>query len=154
MSKALIPVPYVLPTGSDTHWVVTPSPLAFEASVEAVKLGIEGEGLWVIQEIDPTRLARRGGYDIRPIRQVYFFHPRLLEAVLSRNPRGLAEVPFKFILAEGQDGATRIYHRRPADAFKPWPELAGVADTLETHIARILATLAWPVVPRREGPCA
>lgn len=84
--------------------------------VARLKSAIEAAGLWVLHEIDPQALLRKGGYAIPGARQILFFHPRLMVRLLESNSAAILEVPLKFALLE-EAGAVRLRWLDPKSAF-------------------------------------
>jgi|SRR5690348_240039 hypothetical protein len=74
--------------------------LPFGDVVTRLEAGIEAADLWVLDEIDPQMLLRKGGYAIGKARQILFFHPKYVARILSTNPAALIEAPLKFVILE------------------------------------------------------
>ncbi len=85
--------------------------------VARLRKAIEAADLWVLHEIDPQMLLRRGGYAIGAGRQILFFHPRLMARVLAADPAALLEAPLKFAVLELPGGAVAVRWIDPAAAF-------------------------------------
>jgi hypothetical protein len=63
--------------------------------VPRLKVSIESAGFWILHEIDPQGLLKRGGYEIRAARQILFFHPRFMARLLRADAAALIEAPLK-----------------------------------------------------------
>ena len=100
--------------------------------VPSLKASIEQAGLWVLHEIDPQMLSRRGGYSIGPARQILFFHPRFVVRMLQADPASLLEAPLKLAVIEQPDGSSDLRWQDPAVAFERYgnPILATIGREL------------------------
>jgi len=86
------------------------SSLAVETVVAALKRAITAADVWVLHEIDPQALLRRGGIEIAPARQLLFFHPRYMKRLLDADPAAGLEAPLKFlILTDGPGVVVRWF---------------------------------------------
>lgn len=101
-------------TASFQHERLIASPLA--DVVARLRSAIEAAGLWVLHEIDPQALLRKGGYAIPGARQILFFHPRLMVRLLEADSAAILEVPLKYALLE-EAGAVRLRWLDPKAAF-------------------------------------
>ncbi|HEV2674274.1 MAG TPA: DUF302 domain-containing protein [Aliidongia sp.] len=117
------------------------STLSVADLVARLRTAIEAADLWVLHEIDPQMLLRRGGYAISPARQILFFHPRLMVRLLAADPAALLEAPLKFAVFERPDGGVEVRWIDPAAAFARYgdpglaelgAELAAVSDAIAT----------------------
>jgi len=88
------------PRSTDGFLRTRATALPFEEVVTRLKAAIEAADLWVLHEIDPQALLRRGGFDIPPARQLLFFHPRYMVRLLSAAPSAVLEAPLKFATLE------------------------------------------------------
>jgi uncharacterized protein (DUF302 family) len=84
------------------HERLTASPMV--DVVTRLHSAIEANGLWVLHEIDPQALLRKGGYAIPGARQILFFHPRLMVRLLEADSAAILEAPLKFALLEEAAG--------------------------------------------------
>jgi uncharacterized protein (DUF302 family) len=91
--------------------------LALSTLVAHLRDAIEAANLWVLHEIDPQALLKRGGYRIAAARQVLFFHPRYVARLLGADPSALLEVPLKFVMLELPDGTVALRWSDPAALF-------------------------------------
>jgi uncharacterized protein (DUF302 family) len=106
---------------------------------------IEAADLWVLHEIDPQALAKRGGYGIGAARQILFFHPRFLARLLTADPGALLEAPLKFAMLELPEGTTLLRWTDPAASLGRYGnsalaslglELAAVCEEIVTSSLR------------------
>lgn len=113
----------------------------FAETVERLKAGVAAENLWVIAEIDPQMLLRRGGYDIPPVRQILYFHPRYMARLLSTNAAAIVEAPLKFVVTASSGGAV-VRYPEPAFAFARYDGMADLGAELGGIANRIAACIA------------
>jgi uncharacterized protein (DUF302 family) len=92
-------------------------PLPLSDVLWRLREAIEVADLWILHEIDPQLLLRRGGYEIGTARQILFFHPRYVVRMLAADPTSLPEAPLKFTLLALADGTTMLRWFDPAAAF-------------------------------------
>lgn len=111
--------------------------------VSRLPQGIEAADLWMLHEIDPQALLRRGGYATGATRQILFFHPRLLARVLAADPTALLEAPLKLAVLELPDGRVLISWLDPAAAFARYhsPALADLGRELASICEEIVAEI-------------
>ena len=108
--------------------------------VPRLRTAIEKADLWVLHEIDPQMLLRRGGYSIDAARQILFFHPRFVVAMLQADPASLLEAPLKLAIIERPDGSSDLRWQDPAAAFLRYGNaaLADVGRELAATCDRIV----------------
>ncbi len=104
------------------------SVLSVAEIVPRLRAAIEQAGFWVLHEIDPQMLLRRGGFNIGPARQVLFFHPRFVVKMLQADPASLLEAPLKIAMIEQSNGSTVLRWQDPTAAFARYGS-AELADT-------------------------
>jgi uncharacterized protein (DUF302 family) len=91
--------------------------LPIDAAVEALRGAIQRFDLWVLHEIDPQALLARGGFAIRPARQILFFHPRYMVRILACDPAAVLEAPLKIALIDTPDAGVMVRWPDPQRAF-------------------------------------
>lgn len=120
--------------------------LAVEEVVVRLRQAIEAADLWVLHEIDPQQLLRRGGYAIGEARQILFFHARYVARMLAADPVALVEAPLKFAILALQGDETMVLWFDPASSFARYGN-AALAD-----LGRELAGTCEAVVTAALGP--
>lgn len=102
--------------------------------VARLRAAIGAADLWVLHEIDPQALLKRGGYRIGEARQVLFFHPRYVARLLAADPAALIEAPLKFAVLALPDGQTSVRWNDPVTTFGRYgkPALAELGRELAT----------------------
>jgi uncharacterized protein (DUF302 family) len=130
------------------------SQLRLDPTVARLRAAIESAGLWVLHEIDPQALLRRGGYAIHPARQVLFFHPRYLAGMLAADPTSLLEAPLKIAVIESSDGGVALRWADPVLAFSRYRNaaLASLGQELAMTCEMIVAAAAGESDPANVQP--
>jgi uncharacterized protein (DUF302 family) len=145
MTTDLQPVAFALP-GPATGGFQRATVLArsIDDVVDRLKQCIEAEDLWVLHEINPQMLLERGGYAIAAVRQVLFFHPRLMVRVISADRAALLEAPLKFAAIGVSDGQSELRWIDPEPVFARYgsPQLAALGQELSTLQQRIADAVA------------
>lgn len=119
-------------------------------AVARLRAAIEANDLWVLHEIDPQAIVRKGGYAIPGARQILCFHPRLMVRLLAADPSAILEVPLKFALLE-EAGGVRLRWLDPLSAFDRYgngalAELGGeLRRTCDRIADELVAVIAAPV---------
>lgn len=104
-------------SGADAFQCALTCKLPVSDAVALLHEAIGNAGFWVLHEIDPQVLLKRGGYAIGAARQILFFHPRFLVRILAADPAALLEAPLKFALLEMPGGRVVLRWTDPALAF-------------------------------------
>ena len=124
------------------------SPHDVPATLERVKVEVEGRGLSVFSEIDHAANAASVGRELPPTRLLLFGNPTPGTRLMRCGRTVAVDLPMKMLVWEGEDGRTRIGWNEPTwlagrhgiDAAAPecGPVLAGMTDALAS-IARAAA---------------
>ena len=128
MTELTALVPNVVATMPPHHLKVTSS-YGFEETLQRLRQAISADDLWVIHEIDPQALLRRGGFAITSLRQLLWFHPRLMARLLLTDPGAVPEAPLKFVVSAEPAGVV-VRALNPVLIFSPYAGLAILADEL------------------------
>jgi uncharacterized protein (DUF302 family) len=121
--------------------------IPLESSVDdaarRLKQCIEAEDLWVLHEVDPQMLLKRGGYAIAPVRQILFFHPRLMVRILAADRAALLEAPLKFAILGLAEGQSELRWIDPRPSFERYqsPQLTALGRDLSELCVRIAAAV-------------
>lgn len=114
----------------------------FAETVERLKAAIATEDLWVIAEIDPQMLLKRGGFAIPSTRQILYFHPRYMARLLASNAAAIVEAPLKFVIMDAPSGEVVLRYPEPKAAFARYDRMSSLSEELGTIAARIAASVA------------
>ncbi len=118
--------------------VTTRSGQEFDATLTTLKKAIEGENLMVILEINPQQMLRLVGMRVGGMRQILFFHPRLMKQIIETNRNGGIEAPLKLLVMEAPDGAVRVRYHDPVHQFAPYEGLGEFATELRGILERVV----------------
>lgn len=117
--------------------VVIISTLDFERTSAALEAAIAAEDLWVLTKVETQMLLAKGGYAIRPLRQILFFHPRYMARLLASNPAAIVEVPLKLVVMAGPDGVVSVRYPDIRAALDNYSGLTDLAADLAAALDRI-----------------
>jgi uncharacterized protein (DUF302 family) len=109
---------------------------------------IEAADLWVLHDIDPQALLKRGGYSIAASRQLLFFHPRFVARLLAADPAALLETPFRFAALSLPGRVTMVSWIDPALMF------ARYRNAILADLGQELSVLCDEIVMAALGPYA
>lgn len=117
------------------------SAYGFEETIARLKAAIASEDLWVVAELDPQMLLKKGGYEIRPTRQIFYFHPRYMSRLLMANPAAIVEAPPKFVVMTGPDGGVTVRHPDMGAALAAYDGMSEIAAELVVISHRIFSSI-------------
>jgi uncharacterized protein (DUF302 family) len=140
MSAELRSVPFTEHnTASEDFQRVRMSRLSLPGAVARLRDAITANDMWVLHEIDPQMLLRKGGYAIAAARQILFFHPRLMARLLTADAAALIEAPLKFAVIELATAGVAVRWLDPEPAFTRYkhPELTSLGAELAQLCERI-----------------
>jgi uncharacterized protein (DUF302 family) len=140
MATLLSDVEYAPASSPPFHSVVV-SVLDFEATVSRLKQAITDMDLWLISEVNPQMLLERGGYAIRPARQLFFFHPRYLVRLLSADPAAVVEIPLKLVVLQMPDGSVSVRHHQVKEVLSRYRGTSELAAELAEISSKLVATI-------------
>lgn len=117
----------------------------FADGIASLRAEIEAAGLWVLHEIDPQKVLRRGGYAIGGARQILFFHPDLMVRLLRADASALLEAPLRYAAIELPENKIMVRWIDTAAAFARYdnPALTDLGQELAVLCERI-ATASLP----------
>lgn len=127
---------------ADAGQIAFVSGYPFDETLVRLRGAIEAEDLWVLHEIDPQMLLRRGGFAIPAVRQILYFHPRYMARLLSTNAAAVVEAPLKFVVAAASAGGVLVRYPEPEFAFGRYARLAELGGELSAVAGRIASMVA------------
>jgi uncharacterized protein (DUF302 family) len=98
--------------------------------------------LLLIDEIDPRKILMSAGLQLRPARQLLFFHPRYMKRLLQADARAIPEVPLKIVVLQAEDGAVILRGPDIMQSFARYRGVQDLAKELEAVRARIVQSVA------------
>lgn len=114
----------------------------YDEVVLRARRAIAAADLWIIHEIDTQMLLERAGHRIAGIRQILYFHPRLMIRLLAGDPTALPEVPLRLAIREVAPRRIELRSPDPAVTLAGHPALAELAAELSRLSAGILTATA------------
>ncbi|MDX2201215.1 MAG: DUF302 domain-containing protein [Hyphomicrobiaceae bacterium] len=136
----LSPIPFFLdaavPAGRQVAYA---SPHDLETTVDRLKAEIAARDLWVLAELNPQMLLAKGGFSIRPARQIFYFHPRFMSKLLAANAAAIVEAPLKFVVLAPEGAPVSVRHPDIPAAFAGYAGMAEIAGTLDGLTREIAA---------------
>jgi uncharacterized protein (DUF302 family) len=121
--------------------VTAPSSHDFDETVALLKQAIEGENLMVVNEVNPQQMLRMVGVRSGGMRQIFFFHPRFMKAIIETNRNGGIEAPLKVLVMERPDGKVMVRYHDPEHLFAPYDGLGDIATELKGITERVVAAV-------------
>jgi len=121
--------------------VTVPSSYEFEETVALLKQAIAEQNLMVIDEINPQQMLRLVGVRSAGMRQILFFHPRYMKAIIEANANGGIEAPLKVLVMERPDGKTVVRYHDLNHLFAPYDGLEEIVSEMQGAIEQIVASV-------------
>ena len=134
-------IEYGSPSRLSGKWGAGTSQYPFDETCSRLRTAIADADLWLIHEIDPQMLVRKGGYEILATRQLLFFHPRFMVRLLRGDPDALIEAPLKLVVMEMPTGAVTVRSSNPAEAFARYVGLEELGGELSELCIALTATV-------------
>jgi len=141
MDDALTRVHYAVAAQHPAFQRVLDSPFVLDETVERLKRAMEEADVWLVHEINPQVLLKRGGFSIAGARQLLFFHPRYMVQILERDPSAVIEAPLKLVVMETPDARVTVRCLDVAAQFARYPTLTELGRQLDGLCQRLLGVL-------------
>ncbi|MFO8003565.1 DUF302 domain-containing protein [Thioalkalivibrio sp.] len=119
--------------------LVKTSSLSADATVEALKAGIEAQGLRVVAHINGQANAAKLGVSVPADQILEVFRPDFAVRVWKAcKPAGI-DIPLRIYVYE-DDAGVHVACRLPTTVFRPWqaPELTAIGEELDPMFQAIL----------------
>lgn len=129
----------------DQGWQVTPTSLAYDELLEALREAVEAEGMFVVTEAGPTEAAANRGVTIPGNRVVGVFRNDYAVRILRLSVPAMIEAPMRFYVTENDDGSATLSWKTPSHLLAPYADEAG--DELDA-VARELDILFAAIAQR------
>jgi uncharacterized protein (DUF302 family) len=134
----LLPVPFALDAAvPEGRQVAYESAHDLDTTIERLKAEIAARDLWVLAELNPQMLLAKGGFAIRPARQIFYFHPRFMSQLLAANAGAIVEAPLKFVVLSPEGAPVSVRHPDITAAFAGYGGMAHIASELATLTGEI-----------------
>jgi uncharacterized protein (DUF302 family) len=121
--------------------VTTPSNYDFSDTVDLLKGAIEQQNLMVINEIDAQKMLRMVEMKSGGMKQIQFFHPRYMKAIIEKNRNGSIVPPMKIVVMEMPNGKVMVRYDRPTHMFESYEGLGDIASELEEITAAVVSEI-------------
>lgn len=126
----------------DQGWQVTPTSLAYDELLKALREAVEAEGMFVVTEAGPTEAAANRGVTIPGNRVVGVFRNDYAVRILRLSVPAMIEAPMRFYVTENDDGSATLSWKTPTHLLSPYldeadAELEAVARELDALFAAI-----------------
>ena len=92
----------------------------FEQVLTAIRGNIASNGLLLLHEINTQEVLAKHGIEIKPLRQVLFFHPRYMSEILGGDPLAVNEAPMKIVIREIDTIQTSVSFPNPVISFSDY----------------------------------
>ncbi len=129
----------------DRGWQVTPTSLAYDELLKALREAVEAEGMFVVTEAGPTEAAASRGVAIPGNRVLGVFRNDYAVRILRLSVPAMIEAPMRFYVTENDDGSATLSWKTPTHLLAPYVDTAG--EELET-VARELDILFAAIAQR------
>lgn len=127
---------------SPRHQEVIVSRFDFEETLVHLRQAIANADLWLIHEINPQMFLARGGYAIKPVRQLFYFHPRYVAKMLPIDLASFPEIPLKFVILQTPDGRVTVRHNTVESLLGRYPGLSDIVVELSALARSLLRSVA------------
>ena len=92
----------------------------FEQVLTAIRSNIVSNGLLLLHEINTQEILAKHGIEIKPLRQILFFHPRYMSEILGGDPLAVNEAPMKIVIREIDTIQTSVSFPNPVISFSDY----------------------------------
>ncbi|MFG6157431.1 DUF302 domain-containing protein [Halomonas sp. 1390] len=133
------------PRWPDEGWQVTPTSLAYDDLLSALREAVEAEGMFVVTEAGPTEAAANRGITLPGNRVVGVFRNDYAVRILRLSVPAMIEAPMRFYVTEHEDGGATLSWKTPTHLLAPYVDAAG--EELAT-VGRELDTLFADIAKR------
>ena len=113
----------------------------FNDTVELLVAAIEEQNLMVIKEIDAQKMLKMVGKQVGGMKQLLFFHPRYMKAIIETNPQGSIEPPLKIAVMERPDGKVMVKYIKPSHLLGKYNGLGEIGLDLDKIVADISSSI-------------
>lgn len=122
-------------------WVVIPTDDSFVDLIKAVIAATKENGMGVVTQAGPTKMASERGIKIPGNRVIGVFNNDIAVRMLEQSTAAMIEAPVRFYVTENPDGTATLSYKTPSYVFAPYKEdgenVAAIAEELDTAFAAI-----------------
>lgn len=129
------------PASADTSWPeegwrVMSTQHSYANLLDQLKSAVKDNGMGVVSDVGPTKVAAERGVDIPGNRVVGVFRNDIAVDILELSVPAMIEAPVRFYVTENDDGTATLAWQLPSEVFAPY------AASLEPSKADALSELA------------
>lgn len=114
--------------------------LPFSEAVGRVRAALVSQGLKVVAEVPTSQILAEAGIVVPPVTQLWYFHPRAIEAVLGLGDEALLLAPVKLVV-RALGPRFLVVGPHPREIFQAWSESGGWLEELSGRVDRALTDL-------------
>lgn len=123
-------------------WIVMQADMSYADLITAVKSATKANGMGVVTEAGPTKMAASRGITIPGNRVIGVFNNDFAVKVLALSTAAMIEAPIRFYVTQTEDGTGTLSYKTPSYVFAPYmaeggTELANLATVLDQRFAEI-----------------
>jgi uncharacterized protein (DUF302 family) len=106
--------------------------------IDLAKKSIANNEFILIHEINTKEIMVKANMEIGELRQLLFFHPRYMKAILENYPSAVIRVPLKMVIREINEKQTVLTYTNSIDLFADIDLLNDLSVTLNRLITTII----------------
>ncbi|MEM1345412.1 MAG: DUF302 domain-containing protein [Pseudomonadota bacterium] len=128
-------------------WSIQATPHSYERLIERVKEATLANGMGVVTEAGPTKVAAKRGIEIPGNRVIGIFNNDIAVRTLALSTAAMIEAPIRLYVTDNGDGSATLSYKLPSHVFAPYVEEAGDAlVTIAADLDARFATIATAAV--------
>ncbi|MFT7594717.1 MAG: hypothetical protein ACI8R4_002041 [Paracoccaceae bacterium] len=123
-------------------WVVMETTKSYGDLIGAVKSATKANGMGVVTQAGPTKMAAKRGITIPGNQVIGVFNNDFAVKILATSTAAMIEAPIRIYVTENPDGTATLAYKTPSHVFAPYLDeggetLAGLAAALDARFATI-----------------
>lgn len=123
-------------------WVVLETAKPYQTLIDAVKTAVKANGMGVVTQAGPTKVAASRGVTIPGNQVIGVFNNKIAVEVLKTSTAAMIEAPIRMYVTENPDGTATLSYKTPSLVFAPYmseggDRLAALAAELDEKFAVI-----------------
>ena len=123
-------------------WVIMETAKSYAGLIDAVKTATGANGMGVVTQAGPTKVAAKRGITIPGNQVIGVFNNDFAVKILATSTAAMIEAPIRIYVTENPDGTATLAYKTPSHVFAPYLDeggetLAGLAAEMDTRFAAI-----------------
>jgi uncharacterized protein (DUF302 family) len=123
-------------------WVIIPTTKSYPDLISALKSAVGANGMGVVTQAGPTKVAANRGITIPGNRVIGVFNNDFAVRVLAASTAAMIEAPIRYYITENVDGTATLSYKTPSHVFAPYMSeggetLGALAADLDARFATI-----------------